>query len=70
MDSEGHGITLPKWHDFGATLHARPLFGQDELATCEIRAGLREKNGDLDWEYGIAIEILVEAIEVTRDILQ
>jgi hypothetical protein len=40
MDCEGDSITLPKGHDLGAALHARPLFGQDELAACEVLAGL------------------------------
>ena len=70
MDGEGHCITLPKRHDLGAALHARPLFGQDELAAGEVLAGLREEDRDLDRECEIAIEVLVEAVEVTRDILQ
>ena len=40
MNGEGHGITLPKRYDLSAALHARPLFGEDKLAACEIRAGL------------------------------
>ena len=36
MDGEGHSITLQKWYDLDAALHARPLFGQDELAAGEI----------------------------------
>jgi len=70
MDGEGHSITLPKRHDFSTALHARPLFGQNELATREVQAWLREKDRDLDWECEIAVEVLVEAIEVTWDILQ
>jgi hypothetical protein len=70
LDCEGHRITLPKWYDLGAALHARTLFGQHELATCEVLAGLREKNGDLERECEIAIEILMETIEVTWNILQ
>jgi hypothetical protein len=40
MDCKGHSIALPKGHDFGAALHAGSLFGQDELATGEVFAGL------------------------------
>src|SRR5262245_65774848 len=61
---EGHRITLSKRHDLGAALHARPLFGQDELAAGEVHAGLREEDRDLDRECDIAVEILVEAVEV------
>ena len=70
MDCEGHSITLPKWHDLSTALHARPLFGQNELATCEVLARLREQDRNLDRECEFAIEVLVEAVEVTRDILQ
>jgi hypothetical protein len=70
MDCEGHGITLPKWYDLGAALHAWPLLRQDELAACEVDAGLGEKNCDLDRKCDIAVEILVEAVEITRNILQ
>jgi hypothetical protein len=40
MHGEGHRIALTKCHDVGARLHARPLFGQDELAAFEVLAGL------------------------------
>src|SRR5215831_19763659 len=70
MDGEGDSITLSKGHNLGAALHARPLFGQDELPTGEIHAGLREENRDLDRECEIAVEILVQAVEVARDVLQ
>ena len=70
MDCEGHSITLPKRDDLNTTLHPRALFGQDELATCEVRAGLRKKNRDLNREGEISIKILVETVEIPRDILQ
>jgi hypothetical protein len=70
MNSECHCVALPKRHNLDAALHAWPLFGQGELATCEMRPGLREENCDLDRECEIAVEILVEAIEVARDVLQ
>jgi hypothetical protein len=70
MDCKGRRIALPKRHDVGAALHARPLFGQDELAACEIHAGLREENRDLDGECEIAVEVLVETVEIARDVLQ
>ena len=70
MDCKGHSITLPQWHDLGTALHARPLFGQDELATCKILARLGEQDRDLDRECEFAVEVLVEAVEVTWDILQ
>ena len=70
MDCEGHSISLPKGHDFDAALHARPLFGQDKLAPGEVLPGLREENCHLDREYEIAIDILMETVEITRNVLQ
>ena len=40
MDSKRYGIALPKWHDFSAALHARPLLGEHEFAASEILARL------------------------------
>ena len=55
MNRESHRIPLPKGHDLGAALHARPLFGQDELAAGEVFARLREEDRDLDRKCEIAI---------------
>ena len=70
MNCECHSITLPKRHDFGAALHARPLLREDELAAGKVFSGFREENRDLDRECEIAIKVLVETVEVVRDILQ
>jgi hypothetical protein len=70
MDREGHRIALQKWYDLRAALHAWPLFGQDELAAREVLTGFREENRDLDRECEVAVEILVQAVEVTGNILQ
>jgi hypothetical protein len=47
MDCEDHSIATLKWHDFRSRLHARPLFGDDELAASEIVLGLRQQNCNL-----------------------
>ena len=70
VNRERHRITLVKWHDLDTTLHARPLFGQNELAAREIDEGLREEDCDLDRKCESAVEILVEAVEVSRNILE
>ena len=57
-------------HDLGATLHARPLLGQDELAAGEVLAGLGKQDRHLDREHEVAVEVLVEAVEVARNILK
>ena len=70
MNGEGDRITLSKRDDLGATLHAWPLFGQDKLPAGEIRIRLREEDRNLDRKEEIAIEILMEAVEVTGNVLQ
>jgi hypothetical protein len=35
IDREGHSITLAKWNDLDAALHARPLFSQYKFAARE-----------------------------------
>ena len=64
VDCEGHGIALAERHDLSSALHARALFGQDELAAGEVAAWLREQDRHLDREREIAVEILVQAVEV------
>jgi len=70
MDRKSDGVALPKRHDFHAALHARPLLGQDKLAAGEIAARLGKQNGHLDRKGKLAVEILMQAIEVSRHILQ
>ena len=70
VNSEGHSITRSERHDLDAALHAWPLFGKGELAACEIRAGFREENRGLDPKCEIAIDVPMEAVEVTGDMLQ
>ena len=70
MDREGHSITVLKGYHLDAALHARPLFGQDKLAARKVLARIGEENRDLDRECEIAVEVLVQAIEVARNILQ
>ena len=70
MDGEGHRITLPKRDDLSAALHARPLLGQDELTAGEVGAWFGEESRHLNRKREVAIEILVEAVEVARDVLQ
>ncbi len=38
LDGENHGVALAQRYDFRPRLHARPLFGQHELAAGEIAA--------------------------------
>jgi hypothetical protein len=70
MDCESNSITPPKWYHLGAALPAWPLLRQDELATCEVDAGLGEENCKPGSEMRHRIEILVETVEIARNILQ
>src|SRR3954469_22415689 len=70
MHSEGHGVALREWNHFGARLHARALLGQYELATGEIATGLGQEDRDLEREHVLAIEILMQAVEIAGLVLQ
>jgi hypothetical protein len=70
VDRKGDSIALLERHDLGAALHAWPLFGQDELAACEVLVRLGEDDRDLDRECQICVEVLVEAVEIARHIPQ
>jgi len=70
MHRERNGITLPQLHHLHAALHAWSLFCQNEFATSEILSRFGEKNGNLERKGKIAVEVLVQAVEVARDILQ
>src|SRR6266404_8621858 len=70
VDREEHRIALPERHHLGARLHARPLFGQDELAALEIAARLVQQDRHLEREGDIAVEILMQAIVPAGPITQ
>ena len=69
MHGKDHGIAAAQGHHGGARLHARPLLGQDELAAREVEAGLREQDGGLQRKHMLAVEVLVQAVEVAGDVL-
>jgi len=70
MNGKGDAIALTQGHDFCPRLHARALLGQNEFSASEISLRFREQNGHLDWEYMLAVEILMEAVVVPLFILQ
>ncbi|ESY25690.1 hypothetical protein X750_03335 [Mesorhizobium sp. LNJC394B00] len=51
-------------------MHARALLGQHEFAAGEILAGLRQQDRHLQGKSEIAVEVLMEAVEVAGAILQ
>ena len=70
MHSKGDRVALPERNHLGPRLHPRPLLRQHELAAFEIAPRLRQQDRDLQREYMLAIEILMQAVVVTLAILQ
>jgi hypothetical protein len=70
VNGEGNGVALPERHDFYPALHARTLFCQNELAAGEILSWLGKQDRYLERESEVTIEILVQAVEVTGNVLK
>jgi hypothetical protein len=70
VDGEDDRVALVERHDFGPGLHARSLLRQHELAAAEILARPRQQDRDLERKRQFPIQVLVEAVVVTRAILQ
>jgi hypothetical protein len=47
VHGEDHGIALRQRHHLHSALHARALFGQNELAAREVLTRSRQENGEL-----------------------
>jgi hypothetical protein len=70
MDGERHGVALAQRNDLGAALHPRPLFGQHELTAREVLFRLGKENRHLERKFEVAVKILMQAIEVARNVLE
>src|SRR5882757_5175594 len=70
MNSKNYRIALAQENNLGARLHPRSLLGQNELTARKILAWLRQKNRNLQRKHVLAIQILVQAVVVTRSILE
>ncbi|GBQ90800.1 hypothetical protein AA23498_0982 [Acetobacter nitrogenifigens DSM 23921 = NBRC 105050] len=70
VNREQNTIAFSKRNDRRPRLHTGPLFGQDELATGEIRTRFRKKDRNLKRKNMIAIEILMQAIVISLPIFQ
>jgi len=64
INCKDDGFALMKRDDGYAGLHARALFGEDELAAGEVARGFAEEEGDLEREDEFAVKVLVEAVVV------
>ena len=70
MDREDNCIAYPQRNNFHPALHAWALFRQNEFPTREIFSRFGEKDRHLHRECKIAIEILMQAIEVASLVLK
>jgi hypothetical protein len=70
MHRKCNGVALPQRDDFGAALHARPLFGDDELPARKIPIRFRKQDRHLQRKREVAVQILMQTIEVARHVLQ
>src|SRR5580704_10132355 len=70
VDGEGNCIALGQRHHLHAALHARTLLGHAELTTGEVLFRLRQQDRNLYREHEISVEVLMEAVEISRHVLQ
>ena len=70
MHGGDHGVALLERGHLDPALHARALLGQHELAAGEVPPRLGEEDRDLERKGEVAVEILVQAVEVAGNILQ
>ena len=70
MDGERYGIALAQRDDLGAALHPGPLFGQHELTAREVLFRFGKEDRHLERKCEVAVKILMQAIEVTRNVLE
>src|SRR5688500_6244308 len=64
VNGEHHRVALAKRHDVRARLHARPLLGEHEFAAGEVAPRLGKQDGELQREYMLAVQVLVQAVVV------
>ena len=69
IDGEHERVALAQREDIGS-LSARGGLGHDEFTTLEIVAGLGEQDRHLQREDMLAIEVLVQAVEVAFPVFE
>src|ERR1700679_1091608 len=55
VNRENNSVALTQRHDYRSALHARALLRHDELAAGEVRAGVGQKNSQLERENKLAV---------------
>ena len=63
-------IALSQLKYLDLRLHARALLRDDEVTALEIATGFREEDRRLQRKHLFPVHVLMQAIEVTRNILQ
>src|SRR5919112_268654 len=61
-----HPLAGPQRHHLGPRLEARALFGEDEFPSGEILPRAGEQDRHLEWKHVLAVDVLVQAVEVPR----
>ena len=69
-NGEHHTVTTTKRHDLCPRLHAWPLLGQHKLTAREVCVWFREKNRHLQRKHMLAVNVLMQRVEVALAILQ
>ena len=70
MHRKDHRVTALERHHLGAALHARALLGEHEFAAGEILARFGQQDRHLQRKGERAVEVLMQAVEVARAVLQ
>ena len=68
--SENDGFAEAGPHDVRDRLSARLLFDEDEFAAGEVAIGFAQEEDGLEGEDDLAVEVLVEAIEIAGSVLE
>ena len=69
-DGENHAFALHEGDHLDARLHARALFGQDELAASKVAFRLTQQERDLQRKDMLAVEVLMQAVEIASAVAQ
>jgi hypothetical protein len=63
-------LALRERHHLDASLLARPLLEQQELAPAEVALRVAQQERDLEWEGDRSVEVLVQTVVATGRVAQ
>jgi hypothetical protein len=70
MNREDDRVALVWGKHFDSRLFARPLFGEDKFTALEIPFPLAQEESDLKGKDYLAIQILMQTVEITGPVLK